>query len=100
MIIVAGTIQIDAAKRAEVEAAFDKMRAATLKEVGCVAYQSYLDRGDAGTFFMFEKWENDEALKAHFNTPHMAEFGAALGKAGVKGTDVWKYEVGGESKLM
>jgi quinol monooxygenase YgiN len=100
MIIVAGTIQIDASKGAEIEAAFEKMRAATLKESGCIAYQSYLDRGDSGTFFMFEKWENDESLKAHFNTPHMAEFGAALGKAGVKGTDVWKYEVSAESKLM
>lgn len=100
MIIVAGTIQIDPSKRQETEAAFEKMRAATLKEPGCVAYQSYLGRDDSGTFFMFEKWESDEALKAHFNTPHMAEFGAALGGAGVKGTDVWKYEVTSESKLM
>ena len=100
MIIVAGTIQIDASKRGEIEVAFEKMRAATLKESGCIAYQSYLDRGDSGLFFMFEKWEKEEALQAHFHTPHMAEFGAALGQAGVKGTDIWKYEVSAESKLM
>ena len=100
MLIVAGTIKIDPAKRAAMEAAFDKMREATLKEPGCLGYQAYLDRSEPGTLLIFEKWQSEEALNAHFVTPHMAEFGKALGGAGVLGSDVKKYVVSSESKLM
>jgi len=100
MLIITGTISIDPAKRAVLEAAFDKMRAATLKEPGCLAYQIYLDRTDPGTVLLFEKWESEEALSGHFTSPHMAEFGKALGGAGVRGSDVKKYAVTGETKLM
>jgi quinol monooxygenase YgiN len=100
MLVVAGTIVIDPAKRLEAEAAFEKMRAATLKEPGCITYQAYFDRTDPGIIFMFEKWENEEALTAHFSTPHMADFGGAMGTFGVKATDVRKLEVSAETKLM
>ncbi len=99
MLIVAGEIRLDAAKRAEADAVFGKMRAATLKEPGCIAYQAYSDRDDAGTVFMFEKWDDQAALDAHFASPHMAEFGAALGGLGVTGMDVKKYEVSSEGTV-
>src|SRR6266851_5200285 len=72
MVIVAGTIRLDPAKRADLEAAFDRMRDATLQEKGCLEYQAYRDRKDSGVVLIFEKWESDEALGAHFATPHMA----------------------------
>jgi quinol monooxygenase YgiN len=100
MLIVAGTIALDSAKRAEVETAFDQMRDATLKEPGCLEYQVYLDRKEPGMVLIFERWVDEAALQAHFATPHMAAFGAMLANAGVKGTNVKKYEVAGESRLM
>jgi quinol monooxygenase YgiN len=100
MLVVAGTIVIDPSKAEIATAAFEKMRAATLKEPGCLEYQAYLGRTDPGTLFIFERWENDAALGAHFATPHMAEFGKAMGGFGVKSTDVQKYEVGAVTKLM
>ncbi len=96
MLIVAGTIQLDPSKRAEADAAFEKMRAATVKEPGCIEYQAYSGREDAGTVFMFEKWQDQDALDAHFASPHMAEFGAALGGLGVTAMDVKKYGVSSE----
>lgn len=99
MIVVAGTIEIEASKRAELESAFDRMRAASLQEEGCVAYQAYADRSDPGTFFIFEKWRSQQDLTDHFQTPHMADFGAALGSAGVKRMDVKKYEVSAEGDV-
>jgi quinol monooxygenase YgiN len=99
MLVVAGTISIDPTKRGDAEAAFEKMRAATLQESGCVAYQCYFDRKDQGVIFMFEKWESQEALNAHFATPHMVEFGGALGSFGVTGMDVKKYEVTSEGPV-
>jgi quinol monooxygenase YgiN len=100
MLIVAGTITIDSSKRSVMEAAFDRMREATLKEPGCIEYQAYLDRKDPGTILIFEKWETEEALRAHFATPHMAEFGSALGQAGVQGSSVKKYVVASEGPVM
>jgi len=100
MLIVAGTIRLDPSKRAQAEAAFDRMREVTLKEPGCLEYQAYLDRKDPGTVLMFEKWESNDALRAHFATPHMAEFGATLAQLGVSGTNVKRYDVRGESQLM
>ena len=99
MLVVAGEIKLNPAKRAEADAAFAKMREATLKEPGCIAYQAYSDRGDDGIVFMFEKWEDQAALDAHFASPHMAEFGAALGGLGVTGMDVKKYDVASEGSV-
>ncbi len=99
MLIVAGVIQMDPAKRADADAAFEKMRIATLAEPGCIEYQAYSGRDDAGTVFMFEKWQDQAALDAHFASPHMAEFGAALGSAGVTAMDVKKYEVSSEGSV-
>ncbi len=100
MLIVAGTIIIDGEKRRQVEAAFDRMRAATLEEPGCFEYQAYADRKDPGTFLIFEKWDGEEALRAHFTTPHMAEFGRAMAEAGVTSSNIRKFAVSGESPVM
>ncbi len=100
MLIVAGTITLDAAKRGLIDSAFEKMRAATLQEPGCIEYQAYADRNDPGTIFMFEKWQSQDALSAHFASPHMAEFGQAMGAAGVTGMDVRKYEVSKEGPAL
>lgn len=99
MLIVAGVIQIDPNRREAAEDAFEKMRAATLKEEGCIEYQAYVDRADPGTLFMFEKWKDQAALDAHFTSPHMAEFGAALGGLGIRGMDVKKYVVSSEGPV-
>ncbi len=99
MLIVAGAITLDPAKRAEADAAFEKMRIATLEEPGCIEYQAYSGRGDAGIVFMFEKWQDQAALDAHFASPHMADFGAALGGLGVTAMDVKKYVVSSEGGI-
>jgi quinol monooxygenase YgiN len=100
MLIVAGTIRLDPAKRPALEAAFDRMRVATLAEPGCLEYQAYLDRTDPGTVLIFEKWESEPALRAHFATPHLAAFGAALAAAGIIANTVQRYEVSGEAPVM
>jgi quinol monooxygenase YgiN len=99
MLIVAGVIQIDPSRRQAAEQAFEKMRAATLREEGCIEYQVYVDRNDPGTLFMFEKWKDQAALDAHFASPHMAEFGAALGGFGIRAMDVNKYGVSSEGPV-
>ena len=100
MVIVAGTITLDPAHRPQLEVAFDRVREATLQEPGCLEYQAYLDRKNAGTVLIFEKWRSEADLRAHFATPHMAEFGAALPQVGVISSSVKKYEVTSEGPVM
>jgi quinol monooxygenase YgiN len=100
MIIIAGTISFDPAKKDVLSAGFDKMQATTLEEEGCLAYDYWLSRSDSGTVLMFEKWASEEALASHLQSAHMAEFGAVMGQIGIKAVDVKKYSGATEGPLF
>jgi quinol monooxygenase YgiN len=100
MIIVAGTLSFDPTNADALAAGFDKMQAASLAEDGCLHYDYYLDRKNPGTVLMFEKWESEEALAAHMQTPHMAEFGGVMGGIGITGVDIKKYSGATEGSLF
>jgi quinol monooxygenase YgiN len=93
MIVVAGRVVIDPAKREEGVRAATEVMEETAKEPGCISYTFSADLTDPGTFRIFEEWESQTALDAHFTTPHMARFGAAIGQLGVKEMAVQRYEV-------
>jgi quinol monooxygenase YgiN len=99
MIIIAGTITFDPAKREALETGFAAMQAETLKEAGCGGYEIYNSRSDAGTVLIFEKWESEDALAAHMTSPHMAGFGAVMGSIGITGIDIKKYSGATEGPL-
>ena len=63
------------------------------REKGCLNYVISADVGDEGLFHLFEEWESQEALDAHFKSPHMATFQKSLGSLGVKELKVLRYEV-------
>jgi len=93
MLIVAGTITIDAAQHDRVAAAAAEMMAATHAEPGNLAYAFSFDVADPTALHVFERWESQAALEAHFATPHMAAFQAALREIRPSGADVAKYEI-------
>lgn len=99
MIIIAGTISFDPAAREALETGFAAMQTETLQEAGCGSYEIYNSRGDAGTVFIFEKWESEEALAAHMVSPHMAAFGGVMGAIGITGIDIKKYSGATEGPL-
>ena len=99
MLIVAGTIGIDPTNRERAIAAAVEMMEATLKEPGCAAYTISADVSDPGAFHIFEEWQDQAALDAHFAMPHMAAFQEALGKVGVRGMTVSKYDVSSKGGL-
>ena len=45
-----------------------------MQEEGCKDYTFYADLGDPHKFFLFEEWDGQIYLDAHFKTGHMAEF--------------------------
>ena len=93
MLVIAGHIRIDPAKRPLAEDAAREMMQATRREAGCLAYVFSADLGDPGLFHLFEEWESQAALEAHFASPHMAAFQAAVGGLGVKRVAIQRYEV-------
>jgi quinol monooxygenase YgiN len=52
--------------------------AASRDEDGCLDYVASADPAHPGRLVVFERWESDEHLAAHFATPHIAAFRDAV----------------------
>lgn len=71
--IVASPEAIDAMR-----AAIATMEAASRAEPGCEDYTFSVELSNSAVMRITERWTDEAALKAHFLTPHMAEFQAAM----------------------
>ena len=68
------------------------MQAASLAEEGCEDYNFSVELAEPGVLRVTERWTTREALLAHFQTPHMAEFQAAMQANPIEGVDARFYE--------
>lgn len=93
MLVIAGRILLDSAKRESAIAAAMEMMQETRKESGCKSYEMSAELSDPGAFRIFEEWESEEALRAHFKAPHVARFQAAMAGFGVRGMEIQKYQI-------
>ncbi len=93
MIVIAGHVSLDPKQREPAITAAREMMLETRKETGCVSYTFSADLEQPGRFRIFEEWESDEALRAHFASPHMAHFQKAVAGLGVTEMAVQRYEV-------
>jgi quinol monooxygenase YgiN len=93
MIVIAGMIRIDPARRDAAVAAALEIMTETQKEEGCISYAFSADLADPGCFRIFEEWKSPEALAAHFTTPHMARFQSVIPSLGVRDVKIQRYEV-------
>lgn len=93
MLVVAGHIRIDPARREAAIAAAAEVQGETRREPGCISYTFSADLGEDGLFHLFEEWESQDALDAHFKTPHMAVFQGKIAGLGVKEMKVKRYEI-------
>ena len=93
MIVISGTVAINPEKREEAVAAALEMSAASEAEDGCITYRLYADLEDPNLFRIFEVWEREDALAAHFETPHMAVFRKKLPDLVAGAMDVKRYDV-------
>jgi quinol monooxygenase YgiN len=99
MLIIAGTLDLAPENRAKLLEAAEPLMRASEAEAGCQTYLMTPDPFDAGRVRIFELWDSDEAIAAHFTQPHMAEFGAAIGGLGVTGSDLTKYQIASSGPL-
>lgn len=85
MIHVIAIITTKPGQRAAVLEAFQANVPKVEAEPGCIEYAASIDAEPAlgnqtefgpETFVVIEKWENSEALQAHFKAPHMTAYAA------------------------
>lgn len=99
MLIVTGVIEIaevdaEAARKAAIE-----MMAASQQETGCLAYEFSQILGSATRFRVYEEWESQAALEAHFQMPHMARFQEALSNLTITGRELYTIRDGRREPL-
>lgn len=78
MIVIAATLTAAEGKADELESEFQKLVPKVRKDPGTVAYVVHRGLEDPSKFFVYEKYESQDALKAHSSTPHFQEFSKAL----------------------
>ncbi len=99
MIVVNGWVRLDPADVERALPAARAMMAASQAEDGCFEYAYSRDLNDEGLIRVTERWRDTETLEAHFRTPHMADWRAALSTVRFLERHVVAYEVAAERAL-
>ncbi len=99
MLVISGIMHISPESRIKAVAAMIRVEQATRKEAGCLTYTFYSDLEDPNVLRIFEEWESDAALAAHFKAPHIAEFRKAMADVKVLSREIRKYEVASVAAL-
>lgn len=92
-ILIAGTIEIDAEKRAAALAEVTDLMAETRSQKGCVHYVWSADPTSATRVYVYENWDSTADLAAHLAGPFYSQMLAVLGKYGVTDAVVSKFKV-------
>jgi quinol monooxygenase YgiN len=93
MIVVNVIIDSTEADVAALRQAIAEMEKASRAEPGCEDYTFSVELNDPTRLRVTERWRDAESLRAHFLTPHMAAFNAAMAKRAPRGAVVKCYEV-------
>lgn len=91
MILIAGTVDVDPEKRDEALVAARPHMTATRAQKGCVDYVWSADPLVPGRIYVFERWEDQASLQAHFDGPHYLNMRNTIAGFGMTGADVSKY---------
>jgi quinol monooxygenase YgiN len=78
MVIVIARWRPQAGRRDELVALLREVQAASRADDGCLNYGYYSDVADPDSFIAVEEWRDEEALRVHLHTPHVAGLVAAL----------------------
>jgi quinol monooxygenase YgiN len=92
MILIVGTVRVPAEAFDSAREAMATMVAETRKEDGCIRYAFAQDVVDPGVMHVSEAWRDRDALTAHANSAHMAEWRKAIGGVGASERDLRLYE--------
>ena len=92
MLVLVVSVHSSAENIAAMKEAVAAMETASRAETGCKDYTFAVELNDPDKLRITECWEDEDALKAHFATPHMATFNEAMAKAAPTQVDISCYE--------
>ena len=98
-VVVAGTVRVPPENLERFRPHMQAMLEASRAEDGCLTYSYAVDVAEPGLIRVFEAWRDETALKAHFQTPHMATWRAAWPEFGVSDRQLSLYEIAAERPL-
>ena len=99
MLIVLADARFDPAQTAEIVAVARPMIEASRAEPGCAGYDYAFDMLEPGLMRVREWWKDEQALKDHFATPHMAAFLKGLRALKPKSVEIKCHELGPERPM-
>jgi len=98
--IIYAEIDIQDEKRAALLEALipliDKVRAQT----GCVSYDWNMDSSNEGRINVYEEWEDEAALTAHFAGDNFKAMGAKISEHGILGAKARKFSINQEGSVF
>jgi quinol monooxygenase YgiN len=98
-VIIAGTMRVPPESLPGLKPHMLAMLAASRAEDGCLTYSYGEDVAEPGLIRVFENWRDQDAIDAHFKTPHMAAWRAAGAQFGVFDRQLFAYETASERPL-
>jgi quinol monooxygenase YgiN len=99
MLVVLAEARFDPKNTEQVRAVARPMIEASRAEPGCGGYDYAFDLLEPDLMRVRELWRDEQALKDHFATPHMAAFLNDLRALRPKTVTVKYYELGPERKM-
>ena len=67
-------VRVNESNREETIKAAKELTACSLKEEGCIAYDTFESSTRPDVFMICETWQNAEVLAAHEKSPHFAQY--------------------------
>jgi quinol monooxygenase YgiN len=97
MVIVKARARVKPEARETAIGAARAMRDASRAEDGCRDYNFWFAFDDDHELLVYEEWDDQAALDAHFQTPHLQEFAQAIPTFVDGAPEITRYEVADES---
>jgi quinol monooxygenase YgiN len=98
-ILISAQIDLDPAQREEALRTARPHIAAALAEKGCIHYDWSACSMNPARVNVFEEWESEEALAAHFKDPAYTGMRDHIGQFGITGAVSRKYRVDAEGPV-
>ncbi|MEM6610642.1 MAG: putative quinol monooxygenase [Pseudomonadota bacterium] len=98
-IVISAQIDLDPAQRADALTKAKPHIDAALAQPGCIAYDWSADGNDPARVNVFEEWESEEALAAHFAGSAYSGMRDHIGAFGLTGAVSRKYRVDAEAPV-
>ena len=93
IVIIAGKVTVDPAKRDETLASGAQLMRDTRTQKGCLDYVWSADPTDPAVIYVFERWESIPDLAAHLAGNYYLRMRDHIGQAGLTGAETLKYKI-------